>query len=160
MVKEDLSVRFANGLKEYGLTIEDMDNWWYCGSSSSRDGGTRHYLNTFPNAPFPKHKEHGICSQKITGNCYITNFEKTQVLIVGSCCIKKFLPKGHNRIKCSNCNNVNTRRIGDTCKECSQGKCDYCLKKCSYNKTTCFDCSQNPESRPVINYCAACNCKN
>jgi hypothetical protein len=85
-----LRQKFIDGLAEYGLTHDEVKkNWKYAG------GDSRHHLNystcamrTFSR---PIGRTGASATMCIRENCYIT--DGTWFLVVGNCCIKKFLDK-------------------------------------------------------------------
>lgn len=88
-MSEELFYRFRNGLIELGLNPDIVkDTWRYAG------GKDIPYFKTFwgTTTPFP-HKDRCVCKQKIKNNYYISPPDKSNHLVLGSCCIKKFIDK-------------------------------------------------------------------
>lgn len=98
-MKAKMTQQFLNGLKEYGYTYEDLINqgWCYCGSENNLN----YFNQVFKNCEKPLHVDECVCHHKIKINCYITN--KEHILIVGKCCINKFIPEEKRRKTCEVC---------------------------------------------------------
>jgi hypothetical protein len=128
---ERLTKRFIAGLAEYGLTLEDMKKWKYCGGDTSSH--QRYFSMVYPNKHVPAKVKQCICGVKIIENCYITNAEfgadylvktlknpkdsnESALLIIGNCCIKKFVAKKGRT--CEDCEEPHQNRIDNKCKDC------------------------------------------
>ena len=118
----ELSERFKNGLNELG--IENLEEYKYCGGDT---GEHLAYFNLFfKNNPIEqptKIYSCNICNQYIIKNYYITNGEK--LLIVGSCCMKKFIPMSYRT--CENCEERHRNRKTNLCNNCKH-LCNDCVK--------------------------------
>ena len=125
------SKKFLNGLKEiHNMEFEDIKDWVYCGGNFKQH--YNYFKICFPNAPLPEDEEICICRTKITNNCYIRPPGTTElapeaavneILIVGSCCIEKFLPNGFKRF-CEQCNAVHKRIKYNICFDCEKSMSD------------------------------------
>ena len=136
----ELTHKFIKGLANYELTFEDIihGNWKYCGGSSKG----RH-LNYFrlscPEDDLPPRASECVCGHSIQENCYITNGE--EILVLGNCCIKKFIPKSTRT--CEKCGASHKNRIVNRCNDCRKGVCDICDKQFYDDRfTRCFKCKQ------------------
>lgn len=99
MFKDNLlRKRFEEGLKQYNLTIEEIETWKYDGGDW--DYHLSNWRRKYGEVPTPAKKYNCICGQKIENNCYIT--DDIMRLIIGSCCIKRFLKNGFKRF-CTEC---------------------------------------------------------
>ena len=58
-----------------------------------------------------------ICGHPINENCYLTNRKTKNVIHVGNCCIKKFLP-GFNIKRCLICDTPTKYMKGAICSDC------------------------------------------
>ena len=164
----NISKQFINGLKEYNLTKDELINWKYCGGN---EGSHYNYFKlSCPNDDMPEYTTECVCKHVIRENCYITNGE--EILVLGNCCIKRFIPKSgrtcelcdephKNRIvnrcnackikrvipksgkTCELCNNPHQNRIVDRCNACRIGRCDECSKKCNPDYKLCYQCYFN-----------------
>uniref|UniRef100_A0A6C0BA18 DM2 domain-containing protein n=1 Tax=viral metagenome TaxID=1070528 RepID=A0A6C0BA18_9ZZZZ len=114
-----LTERFIEGLKNYNVTYDEIikGNWKYCGGRSGC------HLNYFKvsckNDDLPKQQDKCICGHAISENCYITNDEF--ILVLGSCCIKKFLPKTKSSRTCEKCGDPHKNRKVNRCNKCRSG---------------------------------------
>jgi hypothetical protein len=114
-----LSQRFLNGLYEkYRLKEEDICNWRYSGGDRGPD--FNYFKLKYPNLSRPMHHFNCVCGQSIEVNCYISHInDKTgeTLLVVGSCCIRKFIAEGKHRT-CENCGGKHKRRKINICQNC------------------------------------------
>ena len=85
---------------------------------------------------FPEHQERCVCGHKIKENCYITKDDS--LLVLGNCCIKKFLPNSGRT--CENCDKPHRNRKVNRCNSCRIGVCDDCNTKCNPDYKTCYNC--------------------
>jgi hypothetical protein len=123
----NLSRRFIAGLAELGLTYNDIKKWSYCGGKSFSNGenqlATKHekyFKQCYPNADFPKQQNKCICDQDLIHNCYIREniFAPIEsILIVGQCCIEKFIDNGIKKI-CERCESQHNNRTNNICNDC------------------------------------------
>ncbi len=137
----ELTERFIRGLANHRLTYEDIikSGWRYCG------GDTGHHANywdlTNVSAEQPYHHDNCVCSHHIYENCYICNREGTRILVLGNCCIKKFMPKDKSGRTCSECGKPHRNRVVDRCNECRRNRCDECgVYFRAGNKKKCDTC--------------------
>lgn len=138
----NLTDKFIKGLQNYNLKKEDMEQFKYCGGNK---GSHFNYFKIFfrerlqENPKWsPVQKDHCICGHIISENCYIINNTEL-ILILGNCCIKKFVPT--NKRSCEKCGNHHRNRNVNRCNECRFGVCDYCNKKCGKKYHLCWDCA-------------------
>ena len=117
-----VSGRLATGLQNYDLSLDEISNgkWFYCGG----DHGTHLSYWLLRNKTkkqmgkkewsFPPHESTCACGHPIMRNCYISN--KKQILIIGNCCIKKFI---HVKSRtCEECGNDHKNRNWNLCRDC------------------------------------------
>jgi hypothetical protein len=120
-----ISTRFLNGLMDkHDMDLEDIKDWIYCGGDFAQH--SRYFKLCYPDKEKPDHEDECICNTKIGNNCYIrkdVNAPVEDILVVGSCCITKFLPNGFHRM-CEKCNEVHKRRTKNICKECEKKQKD------------------------------------
>ena len=131
----ELRRKFIEGLAEHGLTYEEVkQNWKYAG------GDSRHHLNyyhlCYAHLEPPAWTDRCVCDHIIKENCYITN--GTDFLVIGNCCIKKFIDKQTRT--CDTCGQAHKNRIVNRCNLCRQGLCDTCGCECSTKYKNCFSC--------------------
>jgi hypothetical protein len=137
--------RFIEGLKKEGFEYDDIkDNYKYIG------GDTGSHLNYFKhfNIDNIAKKNKCICGHGIIENCYISN--GTNVIVVGNCCIKKFVPKCNRT--CERCGNDHKSIKTNICKECKEAEkkriyientkeCILCTKRHKSKNRTCSKCT-------------------
>jgi hypothetical protein len=132
-----LTDRFIKGLKKYDLTVDEIqnNNWKYCGGNIGR-----HY-NYFKicckDDELPMKTNDCICGHHIIENCYITDGKIK--LVLGNCCIKKFIPKSGRT--CAKCDKPHKNRTVDRCNDCRIGICDECDKNCDKTYKKCYSCN-------------------
>tara|TARA_B100000900_G_scaffold381601_1_gene368177 strand:- start:958 stop:1527 length:570 start_codon:yes stop_codon:yes gene_type:complete len=120
-INKDLSKRFIEGIKNYNLTLKkiESDGWGYCGGSND----IKRFHQYFPKQELLPHKDNCVCGHDIINNCYITNnfkkFDLNCILILGSCCVKKFIPEGKKK-RCINCNESHQNRKDNICNDCRE----------------------------------------
>lgn len=130
-----LHKRFIKGLIEYGLTEEEVKkNWRYCGGNQ---GSHYNYFKlSCPNDDLPAPIYECVCKHFIKENCYITNGE--EILVLGNCCIKRFLSKSGRT--CEECDEPHQNRKVNRCNDCRVGRCDECHLRCPPKYKLCFMC--------------------
>ena len=153
----DLSERFIRGLKKYDLTLEEINSgkWTYAGGDgafkSDFDERTlnpfsrhyKYYCLRFPEYDFPPYQEECVCEHKIVENCYIYSEDKGFV-IIGNCCIKRFMNAEYAGRTCDKCKAVHRNTKYNLCNKCKPKKlkktCTRCgiIHRCKTAK--CADC--------------------
>jgi hypothetical protein len=128
--------RFLSGLKNiYGLTFEDIKDWEYAGNDTN---GKKYYSLRFPKSTkLPDYEDKCICGHFIINNSYIT--DNKRILVLGSCCVKSFMPTGLKRL-CSKCHSPHRNRKINKCNDCRIGYCDICNTTIDANYKTCYSC--------------------
>lgn len=140
----NLTQRFINGLTKYNLTLNEIQNskWKYCGGDK---GSHYNYFKLYfkdKEKDISKnisHKDYCICGTGIIENCYIT--DNIQILVLGNCCIKKFIYKSSRT--CEICDEPHKNRKVNRCNDCRIGICDDCNSKCNPRYKKCYDCHNN-----------------
>lgn len=133
----ELTNKFIKGLENYGLTYDEIknSNWKYCGGRIGR------HLNYFKlcckNDDLPDEVNECVCGHHIDENCYIT--DGARILVLGNCCIKKFIPKSSRT--CEDCGEPHKNRVVNRCNNCRKGVCDECDKKCDESYKKCYNCT-------------------
>jgi len=145
--------RFCENLEALGLTYEEVErDYKYSGGNLDEEGyETRHsrYFDLcFPRDPFPDKINKCMCDHPIVENCFISkDFDINTILIVGNCCIKRFV-KSSSRT-CVNCNKSHKNRTTNYCNECKE-----CFKR-GYNKK-CVSCNSLNKSLSKTKKCESC----
>jgi len=136
MEESDLYKRFLIGLKDiYDLSFNDIKSWEYAGNN---DSGKIYYYLRFPKSKkLPEYEDKCICGHPIIKNCYITDGRR--ILVLGSCCVEKFMPNGIKR-RCSECHQPHRNRKINKCNECRIGYCDICNTTIDPFYKTCYWC--------------------
>jgi hypothetical protein len=132
----NLTEKFIKGLKDYNLSMDQMDNWSYCGGNCGRH--KNYFKLTCPNDDIPELVCKCVCGHNIVENCYITDGES--IMILGNCCIKKFI-KNSGRT-CEECKNPHKNRKDNRCNDCRETnpRCLDCKKKIDGFYTKCYSC--------------------
>lgn len=132
----NLTEKFIKGLKDYQLSMEQMDNWSYCGGNTGRH--KNYFKLACPDDDIPELVDKCVCGHRIVENCYITDGEN--ILILGNCCIKKFI-KNCGRT-CEECKKPHKNRKDNRCNDCrdKNPRCLDCKKKIDGFYTKCYSC--------------------
>jgi hypothetical protein len=137
MAKLSLCQRFIDGLQYYNLTLKDLeDNYKYAGGDY--DEHNRYFILCFREDQRPEHSSHCVCSQYISRNAYITDGHR--FIVVGSCCINRFVPRDKRRRTCEMCGAPHQNRVVNRCKVCRVGRCDKCGDTCLHTCKMCYNC--------------------
>lgn len=119
--------KFLEALKQASIVPHEIyykDQWKYAGGEMGRHclklksalgKGFWHFVDTI------KRKDRCICTHWIVENCYIQSILTGRILIVGNCCIKKFL-KIDTTKRCQNCAEPHSNRLDNFCFDCRGNK--------------------------------------
>lgn len=113
--------RFTCGLRHFNVSRAEIErgDWVYSGGSDGRH--FRYWkLRTKGEDP-PPPTNHCVCGHFIKENCYIENASDPsdiKLLILGNCCIKRFLPKQVSGRTCGSCRAPHRNRKDNFCNEC------------------------------------------
>lgn len=119
-------VRFRKNLKK----LCGDDNLWhykYYGGRDNNDCGKQHLTYWeqchLPNEVFPPIENECLCEHWINENCFIKYIGANpeglnKILVIGNCCIKKYLPKELQGKTCNRCGLPHRNRKDNFCKEC------------------------------------------
>jgi hypothetical protein len=162
-----LSKQFSDGLKSYNITAEQAyKDFKYVGGDSDIDrnyyeqfltGNSKTPYREYPNNPhhikywvlcnpntlLPDKIYFCICGHKIKENCYIENKHDGEILILGNCCINRFIKdKGRT---CESCGSSHKNRNVNKCNKCRFGTCSKCGDKIDSERkyTMCWTCYKN-----------------
>ena len=104
-----------NLLLLYNLTYEEFKLFFYAGGDSRHH---KHYWHMKMSGMIkPGHTYSCACGHYIKENCYVTRAAKDIVVVMGNCCIKRFIPGGMNKT-CEICAKPHKNRKDDICKKC------------------------------------------
>lgn len=125
----NLSIKFIQGLQKLGLSYNDVKTWQYCGGKSWSDGEHQllskheiYFMKCYPSIPFPNQVKQCICETGLIHNCYIrkdNNSPIESILIVGQCCVEKFIDSGIKKV-CEKCNKTHNNRKYNLCNDCKK----------------------------------------
>jgi hypothetical protein len=135
------TAKFIEGLKQYNLSKEQIENgdWVYAGGDNKQH--LKYFTLLFPKKKLPFKSLECVCGHYIEHNCYIRNKITKEFLILGSCCIKKFIPNKFARY-CEVCNKQHKNTKDNKCNECRNIKrCLDCkiVLRVAYHRY-CLDC--------------------
>jgi hypothetical protein len=149
----NLHKKFLKGLREkYELTANDLVEQEYKYAGGTLDvSNPQHFrywemiLRQKPNLKKPSYQRKCICDHEIINNCYIINKEDN-ILVLGNCCIKKFVEK--SKRTCGWCGKEHRNRKYNLCNECKVMACKICgdKKEASYYNH-CRKCSEEIRKR-------------
>ena len=83
---------------QYGLTYSDLIQFKYGGGNGNNSNSDKRHSNyfnlVFGDNEYPDKTDRCPCGHRIKENCYIykENSSEYQLVILGNCCIKKFIP--------------------------------------------------------------------
>lgn len=137
----DLTQRFTEGLLNYDLTLDEIQSGKYVYAGG--DTGISHtkYLD-MSGITKPDKEKHCVCGHKISKNFYIYNSADDIILVLGSCCILKFMPKQYRLRTCRNCKKPHRNIKINQCNDCRKNKCKKCNIDISYPNKRCEDCKK------------------
>ena len=124
-----------------------IPEWEYCGGDTSSH--LRYYSLRCKGTPMPQHEEQCICSHHIVSNCYIRHRRSREMLVIGSCCIKRFM--GGCRKECTVCGMVHKNRVHTLCNVCRTRQ----ARAEKRAKNTCTVCGGHRTGRKDT-YCVSC----
>ena len=136
-----LSKRFLDGLAKHYLTRDDIENgnYSYCGGDKGQHVKYWNIKTRGKNIQRPSKTHECVCGHEISHNFYIANDDYTNIMVLGSTCIKKFI--GTKRT-CSVCGVAHKNRIVDRCNECRKGLCDSCDRLIDEKYKKCYRCNK------------------
>lgn len=147
--------KMIKALEKKGLKYDDFRKYHYAGSDNV--SGMEYYRKLFPDRDYPKHIEYCLCNTKIKNNYYIT--DDTNILVLGSCCIKKFVDTGLKKV-CSNCKSVHRNRKDNYCNACRSKKFNYVELDNQPKINNAYDnvikIKQYNDTNKLYNMCSVC----
>ena len=143
----------AAGMHRLGLNLSDVqDEFLYIGGDRGRHAN--YFKLSCPDEPYPKHEDYCVCGHCIDENCYIRSPTSGRTLIVGNCCIKRYVSVDGRT--CKKCGVRHKNQVIDLCNDCRPKKgrgavCDICAAPHKNRKDNlCSDCRIRPP-------CAVCS---
>lgn len=153
-VSLELTQHFIRGLSRLGLTFDDMKDYKYCGGDSgSHLNYWRDHINKNNKYNKPANVSNCICGHSISENCYIMHKTNSRILVLGNCCIQKFVSDCGRT--CENCGSGHQNRKVNRCNNCRIGKCDKCDRQCNPKYKVCYNC-RFPAEEKKTNACLKC----
>ena len=130
--------KLEKGLREMNISIDDlMQNYTYVGGNCG--DGLKRWKRMYGDEHPPESMDECICGHHIVDNRYLINKEG-EMLVLGNCCIKRFLPKDYKLLKCKECGVKHKNRKVDYCNECRFHYCDNCGKQKKGFQPLCTRC--------------------
>jgi len=127
---------YGNFKKLYNADIEELGTLWnHCGNLTSKDdkGHGVHSLLV----PIPEYTNACMCGHYIELNCIVSR-RGHDPAVVGSCCIKKFMPETKRQMAQAHAHKKDVKKM---CRKIIKKK----VKKAEYLNTIIRDCgNQNP----------------
>jgi len=164
---------FIDGIRSYKLTQKQIEEsgFYYAGGRPSPDSvivsedgkynhekHVKYWQMRYGAKLCPPYRNKCVCKVPIKYNCYITDDDEL-FLVIGRCCIERFIPKDKQGRTCSNCKKAHRNRKDNLCKGCRNdysqcGECRVAIQK--YNtvyhngKIMCKECwKKNTSSIPL-----------
>ena len=122
----ELSKRFLEGLKKYNLTKDEIQNYKYCGGDTS-SADIAYWAKNFGDRPKPPKTGNCACGHEIVNNTYIRHKTEDIIIVLGSCCVKRFVHDSGRT--CEKCGDPHNNRKDNMCKKCRPPKgkvCEIC----------------------------------
>jgi hypothetical protein len=96
-----------------GFRNLELDNYCYAGGDSGHHSS---YLATqrITVDRIPPKKDRCLCGHPISENCYIKHIPTQRLIVVGNCCIKRYLDKSGRT--CEKCNKPHRNIKNNLCK--------------------------------------------
>jgi hypothetical protein len=148
-----VSQRFIEGLKEYNLTLEEIrtTGWKYAGGDENAGVGPLNYFRQIfggdPESVYGPMEDECICGHPIQRHYFITDANNEGMLVIGSECIKRFLPENVQGRTCSMCMAPHRRTKNNICFDCEKQIKDE-------KKKLCVDCGG--KKQPKFKRCYEC----
>ena len=142
--------RFMRGLEKYSISKAEIDrgDWVYSGGNQGRH--LRYWKLRTKGEEIPDLDDHCVCGHYIKENCYIENSkDPNDIIVLGNCCIKRFLPKEASGRTCEKCRRPHRNRKDNLCNACRKlGFCKSCQTPVKQGRTgafflRCYPCSRN-----------------
>lgn len=107
---------FVLGLSKFGVTYDELGTKYkYIGGTD--DVGRRRLISDgYDPSSFDVLNE-CVCGHFIVQNCYMAN-KNGDYLIIGSCCIKRYVDRDAMKLKCKNCGKVHRNWKKMLCNDC------------------------------------------
>ena len=97
--------------------LGDLTQYKYCGGDYDSHKNYFNLLCKTHNYTKPDKKAICVCEQSIKNNCYITK-DDINLIVMGSCCIRRFLLNDLKGRTCDKCNKPHKNRVVNLCNDC------------------------------------------
>jgi hypothetical protein len=111
---------FKQNLEQYSEKnsgIPFLNQWKYIGGNEGRH--LRKYITLFNKNPDIPYKTNCICTHEIKENCYIENIISGKQLVIGNCCINRYLETTDQL--CEHCKASHRNLKDNYCTDCRGG---------------------------------------
>ena len=138
---------YNNNKRIIGLltALGNFEDWEYAGGNKGRHNN---YFNLKfkknPDIEMPDHEDFCPCGKDIKENCFVFNKEDGRLIVLGNCCIKRFIPKSGRT--CEDCEKPHRNIKINKCNDCKQTTCLKCFGKKKPEYKTCYNC-YNPQPK-------------
>jgi hypothetical protein len=96
--------KFTEFYKNLVQITNDKDlNNYYRGGGASTINDQRYYNAKYPHILAPPHEDHCLCSTYIKNQCFLYHKPSSQLIVVGRCCYKRFIPEENQKRYCETC---------------------------------------------------------
>ena len=134
--------RMEENLAKCGMKWDDFQQFKYSGGDTGRH---LNYWNlAMSKADLPEKEERCLCGVAIVEQCFITRDtgDCIELLVLGNCCIKKFMPAEKSGRTCDKCGAAHRNRKINKCNECKRGICLKCgmVFKGGSKRCYCYRC--------------------
>jgi hypothetical protein len=135
-----------NAWMRHGLSLDELMKFKYGGGRVFDDGtlSHHHYFQMLSETgeiitEMPSIEKYCLCDHAITNNCFIVNDAGDKLIVLGRCCIKRFMRNGSRRT-CSTCAEPHRNTCVNRCNVCRINVCDKCGTKITGTQKICFRC--------------------
>lgn len=116
----DLYHRFVSAIRDLSQNPDKwQEEWRYAGGDYDHHLG--YYKLKFGDVNTPAKSDRCICDHDIRRNNYLENKITQKLIVVGSCCIGKFIPKDKSGRTCAICREPHKNRKDNYCNDCRGG---------------------------------------
>ena len=142
--------KFEEALTSLSTTVNFKDcknEWRYAGGDSGSHANYYNMIKDEYNLEEPGSEALCICTHPIVENCYIRHIKTNQLVVIGNCCIKRFMSEVAGR-RCTNCDKIHKNRTTNLCNECRKVYCEFCKYELGINTVSaergmCQECFGN-----------------
>jgi hypothetical protein len=134
--------RVVERLKLNGLTWDDFQQFKYCGGDTGRH--LNYWKLVMGETPLPEADDKCLCGVAIVEQCFVSrdSGDSIDLLVLGNCCIKRFMPGENSGRTCDKCGAAHRNRKINKCNECKKGVCITCgmVFKGGSKRCYCYRC--------------------